>query len=169
MESIRAVSESSHILPASLIPRYGFGQQRLTRRTGINAVGSKSVLLEYRLPCTCVVSQKSEIGGVCVFCRDELEQRQQQGTLDSCLTPTELDWCATPCDRHYWSCSFPFCPRGGCAAHFAHARDGKPYCAPHFREVERAFSFEAIGQRHGVVVRKIAESFSSLFRFDDVK
>ena len=159
---LRLIGQRTVVYPAWRIPELGFGSVEFTRRLGDGAVATEHIPRAFTLCCACHVSRWDECGGVCLGCREALEQEVLIGPFPQ-IGNDQIEWMATACKLHFRLCSYPFCSVGGCPRHLAVASDGKLYCLTHHREVEAAATTKAIGMRFGYLAARCQSIFASLF------
>lgn len=160
---LRVIGTKAEVLPAYYIPQAGFGNQDITIRLGNGAIVTGTLHRIYSLPCGCKVSRHEECGGVCLPCREELEDIQENLDGNGILTPEQLDWLATPCSKHFVLCQYPFCSVGRCVKHIAIGPDGFSYCREHFIEQTERVAFVELEERTGFLFPRITRFFRSLF------
>lgn len=151
----------SRLYPAAYIPLIGFGRKVIMTkdRTGKRVHGT--LLHVFTLSCECKVSKFSECGGVCPFCRAELESQCEKDGLQ--VSPEQLAWLATPCRKHFLTCSYPLCGIRGCLRHMALGPDGRVYCKEHFLALADAAKLQELEYQHGTVAARVYTFFRSLF------
>ncbi|MCC6680480.1 MAG: hypothetical protein IT445_06215 [Phycisphaeraceae bacterium] len=159
---LRAIGTNRRVFPATTIPQMGFGETEVTRRVG-EAVITEVVPRLFRLSCECVVSSHDEVGSICQACRQELEAFMSEAPTEQGLSPEQLDWAATTCRRHHFTCEYPFCAANGCHRHIAVAPDGRRYCRLHYDEIVHEMQLDEVALRHGIVAAKSVGFFQSLF------
>jgi len=146
---VRGMEERAEVLPATEIPRCGFGSYKAMRRLPIGGLVSVTIQRLFRMSCGCLVDTPEACGPPCDDCLSEMEALAEEDPLLASMTLEQRAWLARPCWRHHQACSFPLCGRAGCSRHMAIAEDGRVYCVVHFQEVTSSIDFAALVERRG--------------------
>ena len=163
-QPLRLINLKATTYSARHIPHLGFGREEATAKH----VGLQGCLItvihlrKFKLSCGCTVKDADQCAGVCVECREEL--RHEHNILHSGeFTLDELDWLATPCRRHWFTCAYSFCSKGGCSKHLARAGDGDHYCEQHFVHVTSQLEIVVVEEKRGFLFAKVFGFVRSLF------
>lgn len=160
---IRGMEERQEVLQAIDIPRCGFGSYKAMRRGPAGARVTRTIQRLFRLSCSCLIQDPSDLGPPCSDCLVEFEILAKEDAMVACLSVEDRSWLARPCRNHHQTCAYPLCGRPGCLRHVALAADGQVYCVQHFQQVSGAIEFAELVDRHGPVLAWFLRSLRRLF------
>ena len=140
---------------------------KITRRQN-GAIITETIPRTFQLCCQCYVHEYSQCGGVCYYCRLELEEKNLLVDPAYQLHPIQLDWLSTPCIRHYRTCQYAFCGKGCCCSRHSTQiqlaeRDTKIFCLEHYLLIQSEFEISEKKAKLGIIMYKMSTFFRSLF------
>lgn len=141
---LRGIDQGDNVFPADTVSRLGFGSltQTVQDSSGAFLTSEKRRLFETG-PCHCLVAEYQEFGGICEFCKFELEQINLTLPVQEMRSLEQIMWLARPCKIHFGNCVI--CRVGFCSSrHGITAPDGNAYCIPHYEEIMKNFEEQII-------------------------
>jgi len=158
------MEERAEVLPATEIPRCGFGSYKAMRRLSVGGLVSVTIQRLFRMNCSCLVDRADACGPPCESCLAEMEALAEEDAVLANMPLEQRAWLARPCWRHHQTCSYPLCGRSGCPRHMALAEDGRVYCVAHFQEISGTIDFAALVERRGLISAWFARFFRWVFQ-----
>lgn len=135
--TLRMIDKADGVFSADVITDIGFGSTIQTILDCSGAVVTRESKKIFQTgPCNCLLALPEQFGGICEFCRYELEQINLQLPPQDVRSFEKIAWLSRPCKDHLAYCAA--CRVGICTIrHGVQTPDGNAFCLPHFEELSR--------------------------------